>query len=155
MKGERLNWWLTITANIAVLIGIVLLIVELNQNRDMMRAQTRNELAMGIVGIQSGIAENEQLAAVLAKARDGETLSPGESLQFANRMLAMFRYWENVHYQYRMGLYDEVEFLKQKDAWEDYINVSDAQVGAWCRFSDTFSPEFAQEVDGIINQRSC
>ena len=155
MDGGRLNWWLTITANIAVLIGIVLLIVELDQNRDMMRAQTRSDLAMGIVSIQSGIAENEQLAEVLAKARDGETLSAGESLQFANRMLAMFRYWENVHYQYRMGLYDEVEFLKQKDAWEDYINVSDVQVDAWCRFRDTFSPEFAQEVDGIINQRSC
>ena len=155
MERERLNWWLTITANVAVLVGIVLLVVELSLTRDMMRAQTRSELARDIVAIQSGIAENEQLATVLAKARNGDQLSPAESLQFSNRMLAMFRYWENVHYQYRMGLYDEVEFGKQRYAWDKYINGSDANVDAWCRYRDMMSPEFAQEVDGIISLRTC
>jgi len=67
VDSDRLNRWLTLGANIGVLVGIILLIVELNQNRQMMQAQTRNELSMGIVGIQSGIAENSELANVIAK----------------------------------------------------------------------------------------
>ena len=43
--------WLTIGANLGVLIGLLLLIAELNQNRDMMRAQVRHDLAMGIVDL--------------------------------------------------------------------------------------------------------
>ena len=34
-----------------VLIGLLLLIAELNQNRDMMRAQVRHDLVMGIVDL--------------------------------------------------------------------------------------------------------
>ena len=51
MASAKTTRWLTLGANIGVLIGIVLVLVELDQNRDMMRAQTRNELAMGIVDL--------------------------------------------------------------------------------------------------------
>ena len=49
MDSHWLTRWLTLGANIAVLIGIVLVIVELTQNREMMRAQTRHDMAIGIV----------------------------------------------------------------------------------------------------------
>ena len=58
-------------ANIGVLIGIVLVLVELDQNRDMMRAQTRQELAMGIVDLLQTPANNEQLADLMYRAHTG------------------------------------------------------------------------------------
>ena len=39
MDSGRLNSWLTLGANIGVLIGIILILIELNQNADLMRAQ--------------------------------------------------------------------------------------------------------------------
>ena len=42
MRSEKVNRWLTLGANVGVLIGILLLVVELSQNREMIRAQTRN-----------------------------------------------------------------------------------------------------------------
>ena len=39
MDTERLNRWLTLGANLAVLAGIALILIELNQNADLMRAQ--------------------------------------------------------------------------------------------------------------------
>ena len=42
MESERLNRWLTLGANLGVLVGILLLVFELNQNRDLVRAQTEN-----------------------------------------------------------------------------------------------------------------
>ena len=80
MDSDRVNRWLTLGANIGVLIGIILLLVELDQNRDMLRSQTRNELTMGIVGIMSGYAESSELSNIVARARAGETLTPSERL---------------------------------------------------------------------------
>ena len=51
MKAKRINDWLTLGANIGVLIGIILLLVELNQNSTMMRAQTRFEVSQSIVDL--------------------------------------------------------------------------------------------------------
>lgn len=42
MKAISVNSWLTLGANLGVLIGIILTLVELNQNATMMRGQTRN-----------------------------------------------------------------------------------------------------------------
>ena len=120
-----------------------------------MRAQTRNDLATTFVGIQSGIAENAELASVLAKVRAGEAMSPSESIQYRNRELAMFRYWENVHYQYRVGLYDEDEFAKQKYAWDLYLNGKEATAKYWCRVRDMFSSAFAAEVDALLTIAVC
>ena len=155
MDSNQLNRWLTLGANIGVLVGIILLVMELNQNREMARAQTRNELSMGIVGIQSGVAENSELASVLAKARAGETLSPSEQIQYSNRELAMFRYWENVHYQYRVGLYDDDEYSKQKYAWDLYLNGSEATAKTWCLVRDMFSSKFSAEVDDLLSRFTC
>ena len=38
MDSDRLNRWLTLGANVGVLIRIILLVVELDQNRDMVRS---------------------------------------------------------------------------------------------------------------------
>jgi len=155
MDSDRLNRWLTLGANLGVLVGIILLIVELDQNREMMKSQTRNDLAMGIVGIQRGISENNQLADVIARAEAGETLTPSETVQFSARSFAMYRYWENVHYQYRVGLYDEVEYSKQKDSWYGYMNASKANAQFWCSSRDIFSPAFAAEVDSLLKKYQC
>ena len=39
MNAEKVNTWLSLGANIGVVIGLMLLIIEIGQNTDMMRAQ--------------------------------------------------------------------------------------------------------------------
>ncbi len=51
MDNHRLNRWLTLGANIGVLIGLLLLILELRQNHEIMRAQIKHDLAMGLVTV--------------------------------------------------------------------------------------------------------
>ena len=155
MDSNKVNRWLTLGANLGVLIGIILLIVELDQNRDMMRAQTRNELAMGIVEILSVPAIETHIAIIMQRAAAGEELSAVEEIQFSHRTSAMYRYWENVHYQYRMGLYDGVEFSKQRDAWEQFLNTSIGHIKIWCTFRGNASPEFVREVDALLDQGAC
>ncbi len=155
MDSDKLNRWLTLGANIGVLVGIILLAAELNQNSAMIRAQTRNELSNSIVELLSNSAGNAELAGIMRRASAGEELTPDEYLQFRERQGAMFRYWENVHYQFREGLYDETEFSKQRDAWREYVNQSQAVVDAWCDARDFVANELAAEVDDLLVISGC
>ena len=76
MEKISLDRWLSLVANFGVLIGIILLIIELDQNRDMLKSQTKSELAMGVSTLTLAIASNEQYADVLARGRAGEPLTP-------------------------------------------------------------------------------
>jgi hypothetical protein len=77
-------------------------------------------------------AANSQLANVLRRGGAGEELTADERYQFRARTNALFRYWEDVHYQYRQGLYDEEEFSKHKEAWRAYLAASKGAVAYWC-----------------------
>lgn len=155
MESERLTRWITIGANLGVLIGLLLLIVELAQNRDMMRAQIRHELAMGIVDLLQTPANNDHLADVLFRGISGEELTPNELYQFELRTNALLRYWEDVHYQYRVGLYDDSEFATQRDAWKASLAQSNLAVDYWCKVRLLYSPAFAQEIDNLLVDNPC
>ena len=155
MDSVRLNRWLTLGANIGVLIGIMLLLVELDQNRDMMRAQTRHQLAMGLVELQIATGTNQQLVGLLDRADSGDELTIAEQRQVGYRLNALIRYWENVHYQYRQDLYDEVEFHWQREAWRKSFENGRAITSYWCRNRLLYSPEFAAELDSLLPTNSC
>ncbi len=155
MNSDRLARWLTLGANVGVLVGIILLIVELDQNREMMQAQTRHELAMGIVDLLQTPANNEQLADILYRANAGEEMTPREIFQYQLRTNALFRYWEDVHYQYRVGLYDEAEFEKQREAWRVSIAQSAMAAKYWCQVRSLYSPDYAAEMDKLVPSNSC
>ena len=76
MDLDTSNRWLTLSANLGVLVGIILLVVELNQNRDMMRAQTRNEIARATQELLTSWATSPELADVVVRANRNEDLSP-------------------------------------------------------------------------------
>lgn len=150
MDSHGLPRWLTLGANLAVLAGIVLLIVELNQNRDMMRAQIRHELSVGIVDLLLTPASSEQLADLMLRAQAGEALTLPELFQFQMRTNALFRYWEDVHYQYRIGLYDDSEFDRQKQAWKGYMANTPPGARYWCQVRNLYSEEFKNEMDSLL-----
>ena len=155
MESNPLTRWLTLGANLGVLLGIILLIVDLDQNRDMMRAQVRHDLAMGIVDLLQTPAANEQLADVMHRAITGGEITPRELFQFHLRTNALLRYWEDVHYQYRIGLYDEIEVQRHREAGRRAFDRSKRSAEYWCDVRSLYSPEFAAEMDGLKNTKPC
>ncbi len=155
MDSDRLNRWLTLGANLGVLVGIVLLWVELVQNRDMMRAQTRDQIATALVELQIETGTNRQLVELLYRADSGEELTGADLRQIGYRFNALIRYWENVHYQYRQDLYDEVEFESQREAWRWTFENGPAITSYWCRMRLLYSPELVAELDRLLPKNSC
>jgi len=155
MNSEKVLRWATLAANLGAVVGLILLAVGLKQNEAIMRAQTRNELSVGIVDLFARVAENPQLASLRRRADAGEALTPDETYQYEIITRAFFRYWENVHYQYRQQLYDETEFARQREAWRDYAQSSPALVRFWCAERSQFSPEFASDFNDLLPPDAC
>ena len=81
MDSDQLNRWLTLAANVGVLIGILLLIFELNQNREMMRAQIRNDIAAQAVQRMDNLVADREIADILVRDQEGSELTPDEELR--------------------------------------------------------------------------
>jgi len=154
-RFERLTAWLTLAANLGVLAGLVLVILQLNQNEKMMRAQTRHEIASGIVELLTTSATSPQLAELIVRNNQGGKLTPAEQYQVQLRINALFRLWESEHYQYRMSLFDEEEFARERIAWKNALATNRGLRVQWCRTSGTYSPAFAKDMNGLLDPREC
>ena len=155
MSKDRLIQSIALAANCVTILGLLLVILQLQQNRSLMRAQVRHELASTIVDLLNTSANNSQLASVLRRAGLNEQLTADEQFQFRLRSNALLRYWEDVHYQYRLGLYDDVEYSRQKAAWKATFASSVGMVNYWCEVRTLYSPLFASEIDGLLPPHSC
>jgi hypothetical protein len=86
MDNDRVNRWLSLGANVGVLVGIVLILIELNQNSDLMRAQISQSRADNLIESMEARMHSDYWPAVSAKLRvDGQmqadriaSLSPEE-----------------------------------------------------------------------------
>ncbi len=155
MDTNNVNRWLTLGANIGVLIGIILLIVELDQTRDMMRAQIRNELARSSQDLLGIAVADQDLADLLFRAETDESLLPAESWRVGTWDQMVFRYWENVHYQYRQGLYDESEFSAHRGAILDVLAENPRLHSFWCKDRLIFSAPFMEFIDNLLDSPDC
>ena len=154
MKDKNYNW-ISIGANVGVVIGIALLIYELNQNREMMKVQIRNEISNAATELLLSDWGNLESSTIWVKAMNGEELDPAEYNMLESRLLAMFRYWENVNYQYRQGMYDENEYAAQKVAISEQILAAQHSVDFWCLNKQWFSEAFRIELDASLGSEVC
>ena len=142
-------------ANVGVLLGILLLVYELNQNRDMMLAQTRNEISRSSMDLLATGATSEALAAVMVRANSGQSLSAEENYMYLNRSELTFRLWENTNYQYRQGLFDETEYAGSLATRNDVLSRNNALVEYWCARRQMFSRPYVAEMDALPALQSC
>ena len=142
-------------ASIGVIAGILLLVFELNQNRDMMRAQTRNEISRGVVELLSSTSTSIELSDAWARARAGEELPPAQAVMLETFSESIFRYWENSHYQYRQGLYDEEEFSTHLETIVRLVQRDAPLMAWWCRSHRDYSIQFAEELNSYLAMDTC
>lgn len=155
MDSDRLNRWLTLGANLAVLVGIALLVVELRQNQDIVRAQTRNEITQGELALLLSTAENSELADIVVRANNGEELSEVEYLRYILRSESTFRLWQNVHYQGRNGNYDAVEYNKHLETVGMVLGENPGLVAYWCNTRNVYPTEFVDRINALMPAESC
>ncbi len=155
LNSDRVNRWLTLGANLGVLVGILLLVVELDQNRDMMRSQIRYQVFQDEANYNLSVATNRDLVELIHRAGQGEQLVGADRTQNFIRLLAYFRIQENIHYQYRQGLFDQSEYENIKRTRHAFVSISSETAGVWCRLRQTVTAEFRKDVDEAFAELDC
>lgn len=74
---------------------------------------------------------------------------------YGSRSEATFRYWENVFYQHRLGLFDETEYRAALKTMEAIIERNEGFKRYWCQDSGRFSEPFRDEINRIVAVGSC
>ena len=122
MNADSVNRWLTLSANLGVVVGLILLLVELNQNSDLVRAQIHQARSDAHVGNRLEIADSEYLLAAAGKFMDAggydnlsamDQLSAIEAARVKELLTAYHQDYDNLFYQYQKGYLDE-EFYRYR-----------------------------------------
>lgn len=113
---DKLNAWLTLGANIGVLIGLILLVVELDQNSDVVRAQIHQARSDNFESFMAELADTEHLQPALTKFRAAggsrdlsslQKLTPDERERVRTYYNGRLMGYDNLYYQYKNGFLDE------------------------------------------------
>ena len=114
MDTDRLNRWLSVGANIGVVIGIAVLILEINQNTEMMRAQMTQARAENLIDRYRDEIHSDYWAEILAKRRVAKTidewvssLEPVEYERVWTFQLFQWHYLQAQYSQYQSDYLDE------------------------------------------------
>ncbi len=162
-SADRVNQWLTLGANMGVLIGLILLIVELNQNSDLLRAQIHQARSDNFESFGVEFADTELLLPAMVKFSEAggprdvsalDQLDPIERARVVRYYRARLAGYDNLYYQYRNGFLDEdfysvrvvntVRFLTP--IWEE---IGALRLGAE---NPRVTKSFAAEIERIMSE---
>ena len=97
MGSERLNWWLTLVANLGVIGGLFFLGYEVRQNTSQMRAAAAYSINESLQGLTADRYHDSLLVDILLRGEDDvDSLNPVERTQFAAYQFARVNLAEYV-----------------------------------------------------------
>ena len=155
MNLEKLNKLLILFANFGVLVGIIFLALEIQQNTTMMRASTRDSMTQQLTEWQLAIATDPETAQLYQKGNTegfgGLERTQAENISYGLIANSIFRIWENEFYQYRLGLFDDHEFIPRMERWEQNLRSNSGYRDVWSFTRSQFSTDFQQLIDSFID----
>ena len=108
-ESDRLNRWLTLAANLGVVVGLLVLIVEVRQNANLTRAQMesgRNDL---LAQIELSLAAPEIGAAWVKSIRSPEALTDVEVRTVESHLVAVMLQMDHMFNMEKIGLVSREE----------------------------------------------
>ena len=129
MKKIDLAQAVSILANVGVIAGIAFLGAELQQNNELLRAQTRADRELVRREANKRYLENLALVRATLKAQSGDPLSPEEKFLVEQAERATLYDWHYIYREYREGLLDEdaLPIL----GWRAAFSESPAMTNVW------------------------
>jgi hypothetical protein len=114
MNSDNLNKWLSLGANLGVLVGLIVVVLELQQTQIVMSAESSMQRAQ-MSRENASMAARNNIAEIETKLAAGQELTPEEernASEFAGNLL---RHYEVMHYQNQIGVLDE-------EIWDNNAN---------------------------------
>lgn len=114
MKTDELIKWLTIGANVAILVGLAFVIFELRQNNDALELQSQDAIADGFMQLNLASISDSSVARLwVLGLNEPDSLNDVEAIQFSFYLRGVFNQLFRIHSSYIKGTISEAE-------WSDY-----------------------------------
>lgn len=151
-RSTKPSEWLTLVANIAVIGGILLVVVQLQQNTRAIQAQTRDSITGKEMDYLELVAANPALAEAmnLGFSSGMDALEPIGQRMLGSHFHAVFREWEDSQYQYERGLFSTDEYEARRAVWRAWLTQSRGGRETWDISREWYSPGFRAAIDSIL-----
>ena len=148
MNLDKVNRWLSLSANLGVLIGIMFLSVEIRQSNRIAERDGRNELVSENIEIERSFLENSQLAELMVKLTVPDTeLTSIEFFQAQSYVAIIRNRISKINISYESGLLDGEPLRRQVSGI--ITNVSRVP-GILPYFTSDLAPRDTSEVYDMI-----
>lgn len=141
MFTDRLNRWLTLIANFGVVIGLFLLIAELNHASKLAEVDAYQTRVKDIQELGLELALSDSLANILSKvdSEGVESLSPSEFIRAQAWYSTIMRGMQGQYYQYQNGFLDRASVDRTLSDitndvyrnWERFDLLGDIEIQEW------------------------
>jgi hypothetical protein len=146
---DSTNRWLTLVANVGVIVGLIFLALEIRQNTEVARSAVDLEIAAMGTDFHMRVAENPALArAYYIGMRDPDSLTEDERIQLNYLIPGVFLLMEGAHKQFIRGFLPE-------EGWTPYEGLISHLLENpivrdwWINSSTVFSQEFETVVENL------
>ena len=149
MKLRAINHWLTLAANLGVMVGIIFLAYELQQNTVATQLDAATMFQTSFSDIEQTIYTDPEFSALLEKAREGQPLTESESFRifiFYNNVL---RQWQVNHFLYLSDALDEGIWLGNQAFMRRVFGEDQGLLQQWRTTKELFGPAFNEMIGSI------
>ncbi|MCA8900658.1 MAG: hypothetical protein KDA53_05350 [Hyphomonas sp.] len=101
---DRLNRWLTLGANIGVLLGLVVLIVEVRQNAALTRTAMEQDGSRVLVDIELSLSRPDMAEIWVKSIRTPEDLTAAQARMVESHLVALLLQWNHLFEMEATGL---------------------------------------------------
>ncbi len=150
MSAEKVNRWLSLGANIGVVIGLVLLIIEIGQNTEMMQAQINQSRTDTAISEQQAVFNSDYIPALVAKRDKGEPFSEQEKIRYRTYFRSGNRNQDNNLWQYNQGFLDENIPRSIRGFARAVIGGSEIGITTWDSQKYSYTDEYVPFVEDAI-----
>jgi len=148
----KLNDWLSLAANLGVLVGLIVLIVELDQSTRVAESTAYQELVNRIAELNQLEATDSEFAEILHKGiNDASSLTPVETGRMISYSRAIYRHGDLAYYQFETGLMDEIRLVSALGPVKAWLSSDIGKVG-WESMRPNFTIEYVDYLEGLMSK---
>ena len=136
---------------IGVVVSLIYLALQIQRNTSAIRANTAQQVTNRGGEIAESLAVNPEMGEIQRRGLfTPESLSTEEKFRFANIMNTIFRAYENMDYQRRIGLLDE-EIWAGLDSNLQKITRRPGFIAWWRGSMDGYNQHFRDRINAMID----
>jgi hypothetical protein len=150
MESDRFNRWLTLGANVGVIVGLVLVAYEINQSGTSLELAASSDGVDNFTQAMEVLVQNEELARLIYKAETSfEELDEFDRWR-VSKYLDGFVSMSQQDYLVYLAMDNESEELAFSNDWQENMKLKMYR-DYWTKSFMRFNPEFRLFIDSIIS----